>query len=870
MTVGIFLCDCGTNIRDAVDLDAVEEVVGAANDVRVFRHTFLCSEDGQDQLRRSLDSGDVDRVVVAACSPRHHGEVFRQAVEGHGHGLEPVMANIREQCAWVTPSRQYATDKAVALVLAAVAKARSDEVLGTISVPVRPEVVVVGGGIAGMHAALELADRGVTVHLVEREATPGGTMLLLNRTFPTDDCSTCSIAPVLSDLANAKGVQLHTLTDVVALKGRPGAWRLTMRTRPRHVSSGTCTACGDCTATEWTAPAPLLGNGGRRLIDRIAIDDDACTSCGSCVKVCEAATGGEAALTLPEGCEGAAELEYDTSRCVGCWRCLETCPEDALRRVAVCPVVVPSEMDQGLGWRHAIHLPNPHAVPLTYVRDPETCLALTGELPCVGCSEVCPADAVVDGEDTEWELEASAIVLATGVEEADLSQTEYRAEHPDVITALQLERLLAPDGPTDGQLLRPSDGERPSRVVFVQCAGSRSQVHNPHCSRVCCSHAVKNASLIRRTWDDVKVTVCYTDIRLSGRDAEEYYDRAREAEVRFLRGSVAEIDVAGERPVVVTEDTLGETDGPVELEADLVVLSTALVPSRGTRDLVEIMPLATDPQGFLRPVHPKLRPVDMATRGIHVAGSVEFPKFVQDCIVEGGAAAQRAANLATSGQLDLPRTYPRVDEDRCIGCMACVEECPFEAIEPTKDGRVRIVEAACRPCGKCVAACLSTALDLRELPLPRLRAQVDEMLGWASQRSGGHLDRPVVAYSCNSCGYNAADLAGSRRMEVPVQVLPVWVPCSGRLSVEDLVHPFTRGAAGVMVMACLPDQCTFVDGNTALAGRLEQARRLLTMMDIDPERLRLVHTSSADAALFVQASQEMSWVAQKAQWGDGR
>ena len=140
------------------------------------------------------------------------------------------------------------------------------------------------------------------------------------------------------------------------------------------------------------------------------------------------------------------------------------------------------------------------------------------------------------------------------------------------------------------------------------------------------------------------------------------------------------------------------------------------------------------------------------------------------------------------------------------------------------------------------------------------------MLDWALGRRSA-INRPVVAYSCNSCGYNAADLAGSRRMSIPAQVLPVWVPCSGRLSVEDLVHPFTRGAAGVMVAACLPDQCTFVDGNSALAGRLERAQRLLAMMGIDPGRLRLVHTSSADAALCRQTAEKMAKVAMKGTGG---
>jgi len=196
---------------------------------------------------------------------------------------------------------------------------------------------------------------------------------------------------------------------------------------------------------------------------------------------------------------------------------------------------------------------------------------------------------------------------------------------------------------------------------------------------------------------------------------------------------------------------------------------------------------------------------------------------------------------------------------------------PLRAFEATEDGKVRIVEAACRACGKCVAACLSTALDLRELPLPSLRAEVDAILeAESSARDGPRGPRPVIAYACNSCGYNAADLAGSRRMNIPADVLPVWVPCSGRLSVEDLVHPFTRGAAGVMVAACLPNQCTFIDGNLALADRLEQARELIALMGVSPDRLQLVHTSSADAARFREAAEGMARIGASLDEGPSR
>ena len=335
--IGVFLCDCGTNIAGAMDLAEVARRLEDIPGLRVYRHPFMCSEDGQDLVRGTVEAGEVDRVVVAACSPRHHGDVFLEAVGDLPGAVEPVMANIREHCAWVTPDPERATAKALALVRAAIARVVTSEALGTFSVPVTDAVAVVGGGISGMHAALELASRGTRVILVERGPTLGGLMILLNRTFPTDDCSICSIAPVLSDVAREPGIEVHALTEVTGLSGRPGAWTLTLTTRPRYVSEDRCTACGDCVASTFEPEAPLRPGEGRRLIDRIAIDHEACTLCGTCAKVCEASTKGDPALTLAEGCEGPGELSYDTGRCVGCWACLEACPEGALSRVAVCP-----------------------------------------------------------------------------------------------------------------------------------------------------------------------------------------------------------------------------------------------------------------------------------------------------------------------------------------------------------------------------------------------------------------------------------------------------------------------------------------------------------------------------------------------------
>ena len=864
--IGVFLCDCGTNIASGIDMEGLASGFAEDEGVRVYRHAFMCSRAGQDLVRGAVARGEVDRVVVAACSPKHHGEVFRRALEGATPSVEPVMANIREQCAWVTPDRAAATDKALALVRAAVARAGRTVPIGEMRVPVEAAVAVIGGGISGMRAALELASGGVRVHLIERAPSLGGVMAQLDRTFPTDDCALCSIAPVLSDVSQHPGIEMHALTDVVALRGRPGAWELGLVTRPRHVDPGRCTACGECLRSEHVPAAPLLPSRGRTLVDRISIDRDACTLCGACVEACARATGGAGAPALSlEGEGDARRVAYDTRRCVGCWECIGACPEGAVRRLAVCPVVVPREWDAGLGWRGAIHIPHAHAVPLAAVRDPATCLALTGELPCVGCERACPAGAVVAGQAREWALTVGAIVVAAGLQEADLSGTEYHPELPGVVTSLQLERLLSPDGPTAGALVRPSDGRRPGRVVLVLCAGSRSERHHRHCSRVCCSHSVKNAALIKASWPDVDVVVCYTDLRVSGPGAEERLDAARAAGVRFVRGSVAEVDRSadGARLVVRTEDTLAG-GGRLDLEADLVVLATALVPSDGARALAGVLPVATHPEGFIRSVHPKMEPVDTGARGIYIAGSVESPKFIQECIAEATAAAGRAGVLVRAGELALSRAWPDLRAELCIGCMACVEACAYDAIEPDGAGKVRIVEASCRACGKCAAECPASALDLRELPDSQLRSEVDAALA----PTGRPEEAPVrvVAFSCSSCGYNAADLAGARRLAYDAAVLPVWVPCSGRLSVGDLLHPFAHGASGVLVAACLPDQCAFIDGNLALADRVEVARDLLARSGVDPARLRVVHTSSADAEGFRTAAEEM---ARRARGGGG-
>jgi len=254
--IGVYVCHCGTNIAATVDVFGLRDHVAALRDVVVAREQrYVCSDPGQGQIERDIRDLDLDRVVVCACSPRMHERTFGATLERAGLARSLLqVANIREGCSWVTRERHPATAKAKALAGAAVARSRVHEALPVRSVPVRPEVMVVGGGIAGIQAALEIADAGRKVHLVEREPHIGGHMTQLDKTFPTMDCSACIMTPRTVAVGSHPKIELLTLSEVEQVRGAVGDFVVSVRRKPRRVDLDKCNGCGNC----WNAcPAPL-------------------------------------------------------------------------------------------------------------------------------------------------------------------------------------------------------------------------------------------------------------------------------------------------------------------------------------------------------------------------------------------------------------------------------------------------------------------------------------------------------------------------------------------------------------------------------------------------------------------------------------
>jgi heterodisulfide reductase subunit A len=425
------------------------------------------------------------------------------------------------------------------------------------------DVLVIGGGIAGIQAALDLADMGVVVHLVERLPSIGGRMAQLDKTFPTNDCSTCILSPKMNDCARHPNILLHTYAQVTALEGSAGGFTATVLQHPRYVDETKCTGCGEC--------------------------------------------------------------------------------------VAKCPTKVPDGFDMGLRDRKAIYLYFPQAIPQVMTIDPDHCIRLQRGK-CGVCLKTCQAEAI-DFEQTEQELrlDVGAVVLATGFDFFDprgLTQFGYEL-CPNVITALEYERLISASGPTGGHLQRPSDGQPARRIGFIQCVGSRDVRHQAFCSSVCCMHSSKQAVLAAEHDSEAESCVFYSDFRASGKGFREYVARAeREYGVSYVRSRVARItEDQANNPIIHYEDV--DTSRPARMTVDLAVLATSLIPRPATAELARILEIDLDEHGFVK-TEP-LTPVDTTRPGIFVAGCCRGPSDIPESVVQASAAAARAAGVVANG-----------------------------------------------------------------------------------------------------------------------------------------------------------------------------------------------------------------------------
>ena len=413
------------------------------------------------------------------------------------------------------------------------------------------DALVVGGGIAGLQAALDLADQNFKVAVIEKDASIGGKMIRLSKVFPTLDCASCITTPKMAAAAHHENITLFTYCDLNSLKRNGNDITALVTQRPRYVD--------------------------------------------------------------PEKCIGCRQCEYG------------------------CPVYVPDEEQGGFNMRKAIYIPFSNAIPQIALMDVENCSL------CGKCAKICPTQAVdYFQKPFDFAIQAKTAVLATGFNLTPIQQKKEYGQGmvENVITSMQMERLLAPHGPYQ-RVIRPSDGKEPDSIAYVQCAGSRDKsLGISYCSRVCCMYAIKQAMLLSGALPLADITIYYMDIRAFGKGYEQFFQNAKAMGIEFVKAKIANIRQGDNQYVQLRYEAQEEDGRLVTRDHDLVVLSLGMVPDWNP---VGTCSVSIDDDAFIKSAMPKIAPTLTDMEGVFVAGVAAGPKDIVDTIAEAGAAAMEAS-----------------------------------------------------------------------------------------------------------------------------------------------------------------------------------------------------------------------------------
>jgi heterodisulfide reductase subunit A2 len=650
--VGVYTCHCGGNISHTVQCERVARMAGKLPDVVVTRtDPSFCSDTGQAIIEQDIKELGINRVVIGACTPSLHEQTFRSAVTRAG--LNPYLyhhVGLREQDSWAHSSNvEGATEKAMRLMAAGVAKARLLIPLDPIRLGAEKQALVVGGGVAGLRAALDIARQGIRVMLVEKAPFLGGRMAQLESIFPTNEQPRQLLSELIQAVTAHPNITVLTQAELIAVSGYVGNFNVQVFQHARGVSA-----------------------------------------------------------------------------------------DQAEALVAACKQETPDPFNYGLSKRKVIYQSYPGCYPAAPAVDWEHYdgepILLNGEA------------FVLKDELQTHELTVGAIVLATGFDPYEPRQGEYGyGQLPQVITLPQLIRRLA--------LLKNGEqltwNGRPVRdAVLIHCVGSREidGIHEPHadgqvnsyCSRVCCTAALHTAVELLQRFPKLNLYELYQDIRAYGRGHEEIYRQAQNAMVRFVRyhsdegPEVVPAPPGDTHPVLVRVKDYLTYGEELEIPVDLVVLAVGMMP-RQIDDLVKLLKISRGADRFLLEAHPKLRPVEMAVRGIVLAGTAQGPMNIQESLAAASAAAAKVAALLGRGQVELPPFVAYVDPAKCNGNGACVTACLEEGAitmqsfqeNGIEKRRAVVTPANCTGCGACVGACPNRAVDVQAWTLAQYEAMVD-------------------------------------------------------------------------------------------------------------------------------------------------
>ena len=525
---------------------------------------------------------------------------------------------------------------------------------------------------------------------------------------------------------------------------------------------------------------------------------------------------------------------YITEECTFCGECLER-----------CNVFTEDEFNVGRGLRKAIYVPFLQSVPRQYVIDDKACIYFSDQ-GCEKCVEDCKKHAIDLSQTIEEEtVHVGTIIAATGIKPYDPTGLYGYgdARFPDVITSMELERMMSVEGPTQGHVFRPSTGKRPESIAFIQCAGSRSfkEGQLSYCSKLCCANTIKNALLLKEHFPDLEIYVFHNGIRTSGNRQERMFLEARKQGVIFVN-AFPEI---GEGHILSFSDPILGQEKLIEKSFELVTLAVGLVPT--AQEMSRALGVPLGKRGFIKEDN-QLSPTATPTNGIYIAGAVGAPADIKQCIEQAGSASMQVAKHFQKDYAELSPVIARVDLDKCTGCGKCVKQCLFGAIR-VEDKVASITQALCRGCGNCENACEFDAISIANYTEEQMKAQLREALREPEDK--------IIVFACNWCSYAGADFAGTSRLQYGANTRIIKTMCSCRVSVDLITHAFALGAPKVIVSGCHPGDCHYLENNMFTKKRVTRLKEKLERKGLNPDRLMLEWVSAAEGQRFAEMIHRM-------------
>jgi heterodisulfide reductase subunit A len=466
----------------------------------------------------------------------------------------------------------------------------------------------------------------------------------------------------------------------------------------------------------------------------------------------------------------------------------------------------------------------------------------------------------VSANGSNTEVDASTIIVATGMKEIEpVGQFQYGTD-PRIVTQFQLEGVLRETGKEkggtagsgkdiSGSSFHVPGSEFPVKdVVMINCVNSRNQIRG--CCNIGCPTSIKNALALKNVDSEMNIHILYRDLNVVKREGVDVV-RARKQGIRFIRFSrdkYPEVEKENGRFVVrVYDDLIGQE---LAISSDLVVLTTALQGSETVEEIKGQIKVSANTDGFFQEAHVKLGPLDFASDGLHLCGCARSPKNLKDTLDEAIGAAMRASIPMKRGFIEAEGIVADIDLASCNNCGLCYKRCPFSAIQLDDEKRPHVIKALCKGCGLCAADCPKECISIVHYSEEQILAQVEAALEEKPEKK-------IIGFVCHWCALGGVDMAGVSRLQYPTNARLIRVMCSARVSLGLIQRAFDLGAAGVLVAGCEFPTCHYISGNYAAETRVKRAKRRLAKKGYDPGRLWNIWCSAADGPKFARTMREM-------------